>query len=53
MFVDTKRGDYSMPLDIEETEALGVRVLDVSLVKAEQPDEIDPGLLAALLLSLA
>ena len=53
VFVDTKRGDYSMPLDIEETEALGVRVLDVSLVKAEQPDEIDPGLLAALLLSLA
>lgn len=52
VIVDTRRGDYRIPFDAEEVEALGARVVDCDLVSDESEPYIDGRLLSQVLLSL-
>jgi len=51
--VDSLRGDYPYGLELEQLHELGVSVVDLPLVSATSPPDLDPDRLARVLLSLA
>jgi hypothetical protein len=51
--VDSLSGDYPYGLELEQLHELGVSVVDLPLVSATSPPDLDPDRLARVLLSLA
>ena len=51
--VDSLRGNYPNGLELEQLHELGVSVVDLPLVSATNPPDLDPDRLARVLLSLA
>lgn len=52
VLVDTENATYSMEIDIEKIESLGVRIINTGLITGDSTPKIDPGLLIHTLLSL-
>lgn len=52
VLIDSKRGDYPTPLEINKIKRFGVEVLDVQLISEESAPYLDEKLLADHLLSL-
>jgi len=53
VLVDTARGSYPSPLDLERVTALGIEVIDTELVTERSAPALDPERLSRVLVSLA
>jgi CofD-related protein of GAK system len=52
VLIDSKRGNYSIPMDTENVTSMGIKIIDINLVTEISSPWPDPEILASTLLSL-